>query len=502
MTLYLGTEENLADFLLWLSFLSSLVLGFFFCAQIKYGICGWEVAYMAVVESLVYIIAIGWEDKAPFTASLISGQKVPWLRYVEWLITCPVILIALSRVGQAEGGYSRNTMKLLTSDQGTIILGILSASTPDSVGQALFYLAGVAYGFCTFYTAATVYMEAWASVPDETRPLLKVMIYLFFSGWLCFPLLFILGPEGAGHLSTHGSTIGHTVADIAAKQLWSVCEWQMENMLHRINEDAEDDEDDEDNEMDDAKAQALENAGSGKAVILDNTSTVGPFFEMQLKKLGADPVCVETLDAALALLKDIQEGEKPYDIFMIGGNELDNPSVQDMLEDVEIPIVAFTHDVTVKSEGLRMADDVVPIPVFGMPYNLQPLTVVWCKHSQTKSIVDSKDVIIEQLFNQINTLQEKVDRAPPSGSNSPKRMSHGGSTHIQDQGAIPRTSQSGMMMDPMQQVGTQQMMMQQQSPMGMQGQMGMQQQSPMMGGMPQGQMGGQMSQPQGAFHFM
>jgi hypothetical protein len=106
---------------------------------------GGAVAYMAGIEAAVYIIAIGWETTSPFTVYLTNGRVVPWLRYLEWLITCPgaclrlapprraptrsrrplllvapllltqamgggvraVILIALSRVGQTGGGYSR-----------------------------------------------------------------------------------------------------------------------------------------------------------------------------------------------------------------------------------------------------------------------------------------------------------------------------------------------------------------------------------------------------------
>jgi bacteriorhodopsin len=58
---------------------------------------------------------------------LSNGTIAPWLRYAEWLITCPVILIALSRVGTEGGNYSVRTMKLLTSDQGTIVMGITAA---------------------------------------------------------------------------------------------------------------------------------------------------------------------------------------------------------------------------------------------------------------------------------------------------------------------------------------------------------------------------------------
>lgn len=44
---------------------------------------------MAGIEAAVYIIAIGWETTSPFTVYLTNGRVVPWLRYLEWLITCP-----------------------------------------------------------------------------------------------------------------------------------------------------------------------------------------------------------------------------------------------------------------------------------------------------------------------------------------------------------------------------------------------------------------------------
>jgi threonine/homoserine/homoserine lactone efflux protein len=65
-------------------------------------------------------------------------------------------------------------MKLLTSDQGTIILGVFAAASENGAAQTLFYLAGCMYGFTTFYTAASVYVEAWKSVPEECKTLLKV----------------------------------------------------------------------------------------------------------------------------------------------------------------------------------------------------------------------------------------------------------------------------------------------------------------------------------------
>lgn len=47
-----------------------------------------------------------------------SGVRISWLRYGEWLLTCPVILIHLSNL-TGLGQYNKRTMRLLVSDIGT-----------------------------------------------------------------------------------------------------------------------------------------------------------------------------------------------------------------------------------------------------------------------------------------------------------------------------------------------------------------------------------------------
>ena len=79
-------------------------------------------------------------------------------------------------------------------------------------------------------------------------------------------------------------------------------------------------------------------------LILDVTATVGPFFEIQMQKLGAEPTAVETLDEAIELLQDIPEGEKQFDAFIIDANDLLDPDVQERLDAVDVPIVAYTQD--------------------------------------------------------------------------------------------------------------------------------------------------------------
>jgi len=82
-------EENAADLIQWISFMFSLGMSAFYLREIKYGVCGWEVAYIAVVETIKYIVELGWEEESPASIYLTNGNVVPWIRYVEWLSTCP-----------------------------------------------------------------------------------------------------------------------------------------------------------------------------------------------------------------------------------------------------------------------------------------------------------------------------------------------------------------------------------------------------------------------------
>jgi hypothetical protein len=85
------------------------------------------------------------------------------------------------------------------------------------------------------------------------------------------------------------------------------------------------------------------------------------------------------------------------------------------------------------------ADDIVPTPVFGTVYNAAPLTMAWCKHSHTKAILDTKDVIIENLFKQIQSQTEnnaatKANPSPRTSLPQQQMMMNTGMMGMQNQG--------------------------------------------------------------------
>jgi hypothetical protein len=89
------------------------------------------------------------------TLYLSTGNNVQWIRYGEWLLTCPVILIHLSNITGLKDDYTKRTMMLLISDIGCIVCGVTAALAANFV-KWIFFCMGLCYGSNTYFHAAKV----------------------------------------------------------------------------------------------------------------------------------------------------------------------------------------------------------------------------------------------------------------------------------------------------------------------------------------------------------
>ncbi|KAK3280803.1 hypothetical protein CYMTET_11373 [Cymbomonas tetramitiformis] len=433
MAIVLDDEETFADMLQYQSFILSMGLFVWYAWQVQVGHCGWEVIYIAIVETFKYIFELWFEYDSPCTVYQTNGQSIAWLRYAEWLSTCPVILIALSRVGTVEGKYSKSTMKLLTSDQGTLVMGVTAAAATDGA-KIGFFLVGFVYGANTFYTAAGVYLEAWKNVPEQCKSTIKAMAYIFYVSWCMFPILFVLGPEGAGHISGEGSTIGHCIADLLSKNLWGIFEWNLDTTLLRLNEEAEDDEEDEDEEgaeeeddeakkteAVDVKAEEDPKAAVAAApavdvkevlvapvkeatvVIVDPTGMAASFFEMELDKLDCQSIAVQSVEGAISTVADAQGQQgKAVSFILAPPNCVFHEMLLHVKNSMSVPLVIYC-DQTTPAEMLTNADDKVELPTGGVPFNSMELARIVKK--ARSGWTGGADVSNQQLFDQMKMMQ-------------------------------------------------------------------------------------------------
>nr|AHH02138.1 SdChR [synthetic construct] len=217
----LWEQETARGFQWFAVFLSALFLAFYGWHAYKASV-GWEEVYVCSVELIKVILEIYFEFTSPAMLFLYGGNITPWLRYAEWLLTCPVILIHLSNITGLSEEYNKRTMALLVSDLGTICMGVTAALATGWV-KWLFYCIGLVYGTQTFYNAGIIYVESYYIMPaGGCKKLVLAMTAVYYSSWLMFPGLFIFGPEGMHTLSVAGSTIGHTIADLLSKNIWGL----------------------------------------------------------------------------------------------------------------------------------------------------------------------------------------------------------------------------------------------------------------------------------------
>ncbi|GFR44466.1 hypothetical protein Agub_g5727 [Astrephomene gubernaculifera] len=225
-------EMKVANGLQWAAFALSVVILIFYAYETWKTTCGWEEVYVCCLELTKVIIEFFHEFDTPCLLHLSSGNRVLWLRYSEWLMTCPVILIHLSNLTGLKNDYNKRTMRLLVSDIGTIVWGATAAMSTGYV-RAIFFVLGCMYGANTFFHAAKVYIESYHTVPKgRCRLVVRAMAWLFFASWGMFPVLFLLGPEGFGHISLYGSTIGHTVIDLMSKNGWGMLGHYLRVKIH------------------------------------------------------------------------------------------------------------------------------------------------------------------------------------------------------------------------------------------------------------------------------
>lgn len=216
-------EQSLSRGTQWFTFILSVVMSVWFVYNLYTGHCGWEVIFVTIIEFTKIVIEIFFEYQTPCMIYSVFGPVTPWLRYIEWLLTCPVILIHLSNLTGLDEEYSARTMELLTSDQGTICFGVTACLSRGGWIKIVMFLIGLGFGLNTFYSASRVYIEGYHQVPKGLcRNLIKYLCAMFFCSWLMFPILFLAGPEGFGYLTWSGSTIAHTFADLVSKNIWGL----------------------------------------------------------------------------------------------------------------------------------------------------------------------------------------------------------------------------------------------------------------------------------------
>jgi len=183
--------------------------------------------YVRIFNSWVDAFNVGNVPGDDYTVKLSGAPFNDAYRYVDWLLTVPLLLIELilvMKLPQAE------TVKLSWS------LGVASAvmvalgypgEIQDNLAVRWFWWAMAMIPFCyVVMTLVSGLNDATAKQPDSVKGLVVMARYLTVISWLTYPGVYIIKNMGlAGNIATTYEQVGYSIADVVAKAVFGVLIW-------------------------------------------------------------------------------------------------------------------------------------------------------------------------------------------------------------------------------------------------------------------------------------
>ncbi|MEU4770433.1 bacteriorhodopsin [Micromonospora sp. NPDC023644] len=154
----------------------------------------------------------------------VAGHTLYWARYVDWVVTAPLLLVALMLTAtHSLPGRCWRLMGVLAGANVLVILsGLLADLAADTMLRYTLYAIGV-LALLTIYGLVWGPLRAHAHRQPERIAAVYTEAALVLSAlWAGYPLFWLLGPSGVGLLGSTTTSLLLVVLSILSKVGWSI----------------------------------------------------------------------------------------------------------------------------------------------------------------------------------------------------------------------------------------------------------------------------------------
>ncbi len=137
-----------------------------------------------------------------------------YARYADWLFTTPLLLLDLALLAKVD----RVTIgTLIGVDALMIVTGLVGALSHTMIARYAFWLIStIAMIFVLYYLATSLRSAAKARSAD-VEGTFNTLTALTLVLWTAYPILWLIGTEGAGVVGLGVETLGFMILDVSAK---------------------------------------------------------------------------------------------------------------------------------------------------------------------------------------------------------------------------------------------------------------------------------------------
>ena len=153
----------------------------------------------------------------------VAGQTTYWARYADWVVTTPLLLVALwmTATTRTEKRHHAPTLVTLIVADVVMILSGLVADLSAGPARYVFYAVGVVALGVVFWTVWGPLRRVAQHDPEVSDAYVKVAAFLAVF-WVGYPLTWILGPSGVGVFGQTTDTVLFILLPIFSKVGFSV----------------------------------------------------------------------------------------------------------------------------------------------------------------------------------------------------------------------------------------------------------------------------------------
>ena len=185
------------------------------------GVPRWEYLVATIIpvwSGLVYL-AMGLD----LGTVEVAGQTTYWARYADWVVTTPLLLVALwmTATTRTDRTHHAPTLVALLVADVVMILSGLVADLSAGPARYVFYGVGVVALVVIFWLVWGPLRQTARHDPEVSDAYVKVAAFLAIF-WIGYPLTWILGPSGIGVFGQATDTLLFIVLPIFSKVGFSI----------------------------------------------------------------------------------------------------------------------------------------------------------------------------------------------------------------------------------------------------------------------------------------
>ena len=144
----------------------------------------------------------------------IGTLDIYWARYADWLFTTPLLLLDIGLLANA----SRTELGgLIIIDAFMIVTGLVGALTKVFMFRFVWWFISTVAMIAVLYFLFSVLTTRANQLDEDTQATFKTLRNLIIVLWTLYPILWIVGTEGAGAVNLFVETLGFMVLDVLAK---------------------------------------------------------------------------------------------------------------------------------------------------------------------------------------------------------------------------------------------------------------------------------------------